>query len=79
MGVKFLERLAEDAADGHVAIPLAVGRDNVPGRVFGVAKRKGVFVGSLIVVPKGTLCDVAFAKLPTCRAELADAPFALSC
>ena len=39
LGVHVFERLAEQVAHDQVAVPLAVGRHDVPGGVLGVAAR----------------------------------------
>src|SRR5205823_12348634 len=46
------------------AVPLAVGRHDVPGGVVGVAPAQDLPEGVLVVGPQGPLVDVALVELP---------------
>src|SRR3954447_15917492 len=59
-----LERLDDDPAHGPVAEPLAVGGDDVPGRLLGRGVRDRLLVGGLVVVPALALGEVAGVELP---------------
>src|SRR5215213_3927557 len=58
------EGVGDGAGDNEVAVPLLVGRHDVPGSVFGRAVRDGVPESGLVVVPEGALLDVGRGELP---------------
>ena len=63
-GSSSLEGLGQQGGDGPVAVPLAVGRDHVPGRGVGVALAQRVGVGLLVGRPLGPDVEVAGVVLP---------------
>ena len=66
-GVLELESLHgvdEDGRDGDVAIPLVVGRDDEPRRVFVAGCVENARVGLLILMPEPSLVEVGSAELP---------------
>src|SRR5262249_37107345 len=68
LGIEVLEGLQDEVADRPVAVPLAVGRDHVPGGGVGGAVGQRVGVGPLVVVPFGAGIEVGGVVLPVlCR------------
>ena len=61
---QLLEGLGEQRGDRPVAVPLAVGRDDVPGRGVGVGLAQRVGVGGAVVGPPRPHVDVAGVVLP---------------
>src|SRR5918994_2355659 len=59
-----LQLLGQQAGDRPVAVPLAVGRDPVPGGGVAVAALQGGHVRLLVLGPEGPLVDVAGVELP---------------
>src|SRR5438876_4508806 len=68
--VELAQRLQQQLLDRPVAIPLAIGRDDVPRRGVAVAARQRVLVGGGIVVPALALSEVADVELPALRRVL---------
>ena len=62
--VERLERVDQDRGHRQVAVPLAVGGHDVPGRVVGGRLGDGLFVDPLVVVPELALVEVARGELP---------------
>jgi hypothetical protein len=60
-----LQSIGDGAGDDEVAVPLLVGRHDVPGGVLGRAIAKGVLEGLLVGVPEGAFLYVAGGKLPS--------------
>ena len=58
------QRLEQQVADGEVAEPLLVRRDDVPGRRLGVGALEGDLVGVAVLGPPSPLVDVAGVELP---------------
>ena len=61
---ELLEPLDQQAADRPVAVPLAVGRDDVPRRRVGAAALDRVLVGALELVPQRAVLEVGGTVLP---------------
>ena len=62
--VQLFEGLHQHGGNDQVAVPLAVGRDDVPRGVFRAGLAEGVFVGLFIVGPAFALLQVAEAEFP---------------
>src|SRR3569623_49635 len=62
-----LKVIHHDARDNEIAEPIVVGGHHEPGRVVGTAAVACVFVGVLIIVPKGALAIICLADFPVPR------------
>src|SRR4051794_15759479 len=62
--VELAQRLEQQLLDRPVAVPLAIGRDDVPRCRVGVAACQGILVGRRVIVPALTLGEVADVELP---------------
>src|SRR6266540_3089641 len=73
-GVQLGEGLVQKLGNGPVAVPLAVGRDDVPGGVFGGAALQGDLVRLHVLRPELPLLEVRRVELPVLGGVLQAGP-----
>src|SRR5437867_2481039 len=59
-----LERVDQHRRDRQIAVPLVVGGDHVPGRVWRAAAREELLVGGDVAIPERPLLEIALRELP---------------
>ena len=55
---KLLQRIHQNPADGEIAKPFVIRRDDVPWRILGIAASDGLLVSFLIIIPELPLLEI---------------------
>src|SRR5258708_4032530 len=62
--LQVLERIDDDLRHDQPRIALVIGRNDVPGCVFGAGGAQAVLISGHVVVPKRSLLNIRHAELP---------------